>query len=181
VKTLTLKSTALVALLATSACTCLKSPNLDIEPVALESTYDEGIYAESPATPEIVTTYEDTNAIPANAIEVLAQPLDTVYFALNSAALNAEAQSSLQSAAAYIEQNGITSVIVEGHADERGTREYNLALGDRRAVSMKKYLTSLGVDASSIRTISYGKERPAVSGHNEAAWAENRRGVVVFN
>lgn len=177
-KTLTLKSTALVALLATSACTCLKSPNLDIEPVALESTYDEGIYAESPATPEVVTIAPQAEY---ESVEVIAQPLDTVYFALNSAALNADAQASLQSAAAYIEQNGISSVIVEGHADERGTREYNLALGDRRAVAMKKYLTSLGINASSIRTISYGKERPAVSGHNESAWAENRRGVVVFN
>lgn len=169
-KALTLKSTALVALLATSACTCLKSPNLDIEPVALESTYDEGVYAEAPATPEVVN-YEGAKAI---------MTTDTVLFALNSAVLSADAQAALQGIAAQAKAENIDMMIVEGHADERGTREYNLALGDRRAVSMKKYLTSLGVDSSSMKTISYGKERPAVSGHNEAAWTQNRRGVVVF-
>ena len=70
---------------------------------------------------------------------------------------------------------------VEGHCDDRGTREYNLALGERRATAVKNALVALGVPANRIKTISYGKERPAVVGDNEAAWAQNRRGVTVIN
>jgi peptidoglycan-associated lipoprotein len=73
------------------------------------------------------------------------------------------------------------TVSVEGHCDERGTREYNLALGERRANSVKNYLVALGVDQNRIQTISYGKERPAVSGSNEEAWAQNRRAVTVVS
>ena len=73
------------------------------------------------------------------------------------------------------------SVTVEGHCDERGTREYNLALGERRAASVKNYLVALGVDPSRISTLSYGKERPLAMGHDEAAWSQNRRGVSILN
>ena len=73
------------------------------------------------------------------------------------------------------------SITVEGHCDERGTREYNLALGERRATAVKNFLVALGVDANRIATISYGKERPDALGHNEAAWAQNRRGVTAVN
>jgi len=72
-------------------------------------------------------------------------------------------------------------VTIEGHADERGTREYNLALGERRATSVRNYLMSLGVEATRINTISYGKERPAVPEASAAAWSQNRRGVTVVN
>ena len=70
--------------------------------------------------------------------------------------------------------------MIEGHCDERGTREYNLALGERRATAVKNYLVALGIDANRMQTISYGKERPAVLGDDEAAWAQNRRGVIVL-
>ena len=73
------------------------------------------------------------------------------------------------------------TVTVEGHCDDRGTREYNLALGNRRANAVKRALVALGIPAGRITTISYGKERPAVVGDNEAAWAQNRRGVTVIN
>jgi peptidoglycan-associated lipoprotein len=73
------------------------------------------------------------------------------------------------------------NVTIEGHCDERGTREYNLALGDRRATAFKNYLVTLGVDARRVNTISYGKERPAVMGSNPSAWAQNRRGVTIVN
>ena len=85
----------------------------------------------------------------------------------------------LQRQAQWLTQYPNTRAIVEGHADERGTRDYNLALGERRANSAKNYLTSIGVDASRIQTVSYGKERPSALGSDEQSWAQNRRAVTV--
>jgi peptidoglycan-associated lipoprotein len=85
----------------------------------------------------------------------------------------------LQRQAQWLAQYPNTRAIVEGHADERGTRDYNLALGERRANSAKNYLTSIGVDASRIQTVSYGKERPSALGSDEQSWAQNRRAVTV--
>ncbi len=107
---------------------------------------------------------------------------DTVNFAFDSSALSSQARRTLKQIAIYIQTNDeVNNIVVEGHADERGTREYNLALGDRRAVSVKKYLVGLGLDPKRITTISYGKERPLDPAHTEAAWAKNRRAVVVIN
>ncbi|MDE3037500.1 MAG: peptidoglycan-associated lipoprotein Pal, partial [Pseudomonadota bacterium] len=91
-----------------------------------------------------------------------------------------EAQKTLQHQAAWLKQYPGVNVTVEGHCDERGTREYNLALGERRAAAAKKYLVSEGIAAARISTISYGKERPAVIGDDEAAWSQNRRAVTVL-
>ena len=104
---------------------------------------------------------------------------DRVFFGFDKSTLNAEAVDTLKAQAEWLLANPDTTAVVEGHADDRGTREYNLALGERRAVAVKNYLISRGVDASRIKTISYGKERPAVVGANEAAWAQNRRAVTV--
>lgn len=104
---------------------------------------------------------------------------DRVFFGYDSAVLSAEAQATLERQAAWLKQNENVSVTVEGHCDERGTREYNIALGERRAASAKKYLVSMGVKASRVSTISYGKERPAVIGSDESAWSQNRRAVTV--
>ena len=106
---------------------------------------------------------------------------NTVYFAFDKYDLSSDAQSVLRRQAQWLNTYGNTTITVEGHCDERGTREYNLALGERRANSVKNYLVALGVSASRIQTISYGKERPAVLGSNEAAWAKNRRAVTVIN
>jgi peptidoglycan-associated lipoprotein len=104
---------------------------------------------------------------------------DRVFFGFDKYDLTPEAQATLERQAAWMQQHPSVTVTVEGHADERGTREYNLALGERRANSVKNYLVALGVDQNRITTISYGKERPAVSGSNEEAWAQNRRGVTM--
>ena len=93
--------------------------------------------------------------------------------------VDAEDQAVLQRQAQWLAQYPNTRAIVEGHADERGTRDYNLALGERRANSAKNYLTSIGVDASRIQTVSYGKERPSALGSDEQSWAQNRRAVTV--
>jgi len=104
---------------------------------------------------------------------------DRVFFAFNESSLSSEAQATLDRQAAWLKKYGNTKVTIEGHCDERGTREYNLALGERRATAAKNYLVAAGIPAARISTVSYGKERPAVVGSNEAAWAQNRRAVTV--
>lgn len=104
---------------------------------------------------------------------------DRVLFAFDSSALSAEATDTLTKQAEFLKLHPAVAVVIEGHADERGTREYNLGLGERRAAAAKHYLVLKGVAADRIGIVSYGKERPAVDGHNEEAWRENRRAVTV--
>lgn len=104
---------------------------------------------------------------------------DRIYFDLDDYGIDAQDQDTLRSQAQWLMQNPAVRVTIEGHCDERGTRDYNLALGERRANAAKNYLASLGIDASRISTISYGKERPVAMGSDEAAWAQNRRAVTV--
>ena len=113
--------------------------------------------------------------------EKLARVGNTVYFDFDSAALGYDAQVTLSRQLAFLQLNPEAVVVIEGHADERGTREYNLALGDRRASAARDYLLAKGIDAARIRTVSYGKERPAMSGSNETSWAKNRRAATVLN
>ncbi len=113
--------------------------------------------------------------------EDLAQNVgDRVFFDYDSSTLSAEAQQTLEKQAAWLKQFPNTAVTIEGHCDERGTREYNLALGERRAAAAKKYLAGLGIASNRMSTISYGKERPAVVGSDESAWSQNRRAVTVL-
>ena len=118
--------------------------------------------------------------VPGSQEDLLVSVGDRVFFAYDSAELDPDAQELLQAQAAWLKQYNKTSIIIEGHCDERGTREYNLALGERRAQAVKNYLNGLGV-GSSISTISYGKERPAVVGSREYAWSQNRRSVTKVN
>lgn len=106
---------------------------------------------------------------------------DRVFFAFDSAALDEAARAVLDRQAEWLLRYPHVTVTVEGHTDERGTREYNLALGERRAQAVKDYLAARGVSPDRILTISYGEERPVDPGHNEAAWALNRRAVTVIN
>ena len=105
---------------------------------------------------------------------------DRVFFALDSSTLNGEGQATLDRQANWLKQYSNVNVVIEGHADERGTREYNIALGERRATAAKNYLVNSGVSAARVSTISYGKERPAVMGSDESAWGQNRRAVTVI-
>ena len=106
-------------------------------------------------------------------------PLKPVFFALDSDELGAEGQKILEEDAALLKRYTTWTVTIEGHCDERGTAEYNLALGERRAVAARAYLVSLGIAADRLRTVSYGKEFPFDPGHDEAAWAKNRRAHFV--
>jgi len=104
-----------------------------------------------------------------------------VLFKFDSSALTAEAQEKLDTVANFVlAKKEIDAIVIQGHADERGTREYNLALGERRAVAVKKYLVGLGVDSEKIEPISFGKEQPEDPAHNEKAWATNRRSVILL-
>jgi len=106
-------------------------------------------------------------------------PSDRIFFDTDSYSLDAQSRATLDAQAAWLTRNAAVRVTIEGHADERGTREYNLALGDRRANSARDYLQSRGISAARMQTISWGKERPAVDGHDETAWSQNRRAVTV--
>jgi len=116
-------------------------------------------------------------ATPENAeTKELASFIDRVYFAFNKNTLSAEAAQVIDEQIKFL---GNGNVVIEGHCDERGTREYNLALGERRANAVKKYMESHGVDRNRLSIVSYGKERPQVDGHNEDAWAKNRVAITV--
>ena len=115
-----------------------------------------------------------------DTVEYLASGVpDRVFFATNESVLTTASRETLRKQAAWLRKNSKTTVVLEGHADERGTREYNLALGERRANSAKDYLMTYGISGNRISVISYGKERPVDSGSNPLAWSKNRRSVSV--
>ena len=104
---------------------------------------------------------------------------DRVFFATNKSSLTTASRSTLRKQATFLRKNKKLNVTIEGHADERGTREYNLALGERRANAAKDYLMTYGISSDRISVLSYGKERPVDSGSNPLAWSKNRRSVTV--
>jgi len=125
--------------------------------------------------------YNDPNAGMGGLQDQFRQAVgnDTVNFALDRYDVDGNARAILDRQAQWLSQNPNVRVSIEGHADERGTREYNLALGDRRANSVSNYLSARGVSATRITTVSYGKERPIAMGSDEGSWAQNRRAVTV--
>jgi peptidoglycan-associated lipoprotein len=138
------------------------------------------------------TSTGSTSALaPINATAAAAQPGseadlqqnvgDRIYFTTDQSQLTPEGQKTLERQAVWLRRFQAVTVTIEGHCDERGTREYNLALGERRAHTVRKALAALGVAESRITTITYGKERPAAVGSDEAAWAQNRRAVTAVN
>ena len=115
-----------------------------------------------------------------DTVEYLASGVpDRVFFATNETVLTTASRETLRKQAAWLRKNSDVTIVLEGHADERGTREYNLALGERRANSVKDYLMTYGISGNRISVISYGKERPVDSGSNPLAWSKNRRSVTV--
>ncbi|MBP5857684.1 peptidoglycan-associated lipoprotein Pal [Marivibrio halodurans] len=147
-----------------------------------EETADTSGQGSSETTTTTTTSEPTTSSAPSitpgSEEEFITEVGDRVFFALDSSELSSSARATLDRQSEWLQQYPSTQVVVEGHCDERGTREYNLALGERRANAVKEYLVSQGVDPNRVRTISYGKERPAVAGSTEAAWAQNRRGVT---
>jgi peptidoglycan-associated lipoprotein len=148
---------------------CAKKPPKELPPAPVDSSGPV-----QPATP--------VNTAPAPGSQddfVASVAADRIFFDTDKSDVDAADQATLQSQAAWLAKYPAKRVTIEGHCDERGTREYNLALGEKRANATKNALASLGVDASRITTISYGKERPAATGSDEDAYAKNRRAVTV--
>ncbi|SKB30192.1 peptidoglycan-associated lipoprotein Pal [Sphingopyxis flava] len=162
------KTTAMIAaitMLAVGACSKKAPETLPPAPAGTDAGSDSGI---------------GNAVIPGSQQDFIANvSSDRIYFDFDQYNVDAEDQATLRSQAEWLQRNPNVRVTLEGHADERGTRDYNLALGERRANAAKNYLASLGIDPSRIQVISYGKERPAELGSNEAAWAKNRRAVTV--
>lgn len=134
---------------------------------------------EEPVTPEAV---EEPAAPPVEPEPVVAEfAPETVYFAFDDYTLNTEAQEKMNALAAHLKTAGSAVVQIEGHCDERGSIEYNLALGERRAQSVKNFLVNLGIEDARLTTISYGEERPEAQGHDESSWSQNRRASFVIS
>jgi peptidoglycan-associated lipoprotein len=164
---LLLVSTALVAGCAKKA--------VDVLPPAAEGSD----YGQTPPVDPNAGANKIMPGSQEDFLQQVGQYGDRILFETDRFNVDAEDQDVLQRQAQWLAQYPNTRITVEGHADERGTRDYNLALGERRANSAKNFLVSIGVDASRIQTVSYGKERPSALGSDEQAWAQNRRAVTV--
>jgi peptidoglycan-associated lipoprotein len=153
-----------VALLALAACADKTAANRDVGGGARNAAKPDGI---------------DRDASGGAKVTLAAAGIgDTVYFDYDKTTLRPDALPALQRIAAWMKQYPAVQIRIAGHADERGTREYNLALGDRRAATVRSYLVSLGIPPERLETMSYGKERPVAVGSDEASWAKNRRAVA---
>lgn len=164
--------TALTALLAVAAC----SEQTEQTGGATGAGYNTGATAQRPAG----GVMSEAERLAQMQREFQTSVGDRVYFATDSQSLSADAKATLDRQAAFLRRYPTVMLRIEGHADERGTREYNLALGDRRAQSVREYLLAQGISSNRLATTTYGKERPEAIGSNESAWSQNRRSVSVI-
>jgi peptidoglycan-associated lipoprotein len=164
------------ALVLSAGCGKKKPAELPPAPVGSEGTAATGAEGEGAGQGAIGNA-----AVPGSRADFMQSvTADRVYFDTDQYNIDAEDRAVLDSQATWLQRNPTVRVTIEGHADERGTREYNLALGDRRANAAKNYLASRGIDPSRMTVISWGKERPVAEGSDESAWAQNRRAVTVL-
>ena len=168
----------LTACLVLSACATKKEVAVESSTTTTTSTTtatDDSSSIVSPGNQMQGDVYVGTDGIKYLADGVP----DRVFFATNESILTTASRETLRAQAAWLRKNSSINVVLEGHADERGTREYNLALGERRANSAKDYLMTYGISSDRISVLSYGKERPIDSGSTPLAWSKNRRSVTV--
>ncbi|MCK5296516.1 MAG: peptidoglycan-associated lipoprotein Pal [Alphaproteobacteria bacterium] len=138
-----------------------------------DRAYDGGMIGGT-----MTVTRDGVEIRPGTTEDFAVRAPDRIFFDFDKSSISRESLKALQFQADWLKHYSNKKVVVEGHCDERGTREYNLALGERRANSVKDYLVSKGIRSSRIKVISYGKERPAVVGSNESSWSQNRRAVT---
>ena len=173
--------TLLTATAFLAACETASTTTGDATSSAQSSSTNTATTASSSSSSSSASSSSSGGTAIASAKSAFAKVGTTVLFDFDSANLSSYAQRVLDRQALFLKARPETRVIIGGHADERGTREYNLALGERRASSARDYLVAKGVNAARIRIISYGKERPASVGSTEAAWRLNRRAQTVLN
>lgn len=165
-------ATILLLASATGLAGCAKKPPAELPPVAgPTSTPTETTMPPQTTGPSVGTQAHFAAAVGSST---------TIYFDTDRYDIDSQDAAALQAQAQYFARYPQITFTIQGHADERGTREYNIALGEKRANSAKAYLTSLGVDANRIAVVSYGKERPVALGSDEASWAQNRRAASVI-
>ena len=171
----------LIACLVLTACATKKEVTKETTEVTKEATTTEEATKEEVTTaPKIPGQIQGDTYAGDDTVKYLADGVrDRVFFATNESILTTASRETLRAQAAWLRKNSNINVIVEGHADERGTREYNLALGERRANSAKDYLMTYGISSDRISVLSYGKERPVDGGSTPLAWSKNRRSVTV--
>lgn len=184
---------AILALLAGSSCrtTRKKNPATGTVPAQTETVVPT---VSIPTNETVVETQQPdfVQDTPKPTVEELPRDIESLntfvrergylrdaFFTYNEATLSDEARAALSASADWLKQNSQYNLLIEGHCDERGTEQFNLALGDRRAHIVKEYLATLGIAASRLKTVSYGEERPFEQGHDDTAWAQNRRGHLV--
>ena len=167
---------ALSVAMATSLTSCRSKPP-KVEPPADAGAISTDDKPVTEATPQV--TNKDMGFDPVGSDGGKIAGLSTVFFGYDKSALTAESRRTLSENALWIKNNPTVSIQIEGHTDDRGSVEYNLALGERRAKSVKSYLATLGVDGKRLTVISYGKEKPIATGDTEAAWGKNRRANFV--
>ena len=157
---------------------CESTPEKADDAVAVE---DQGTSLDDAAEAQTYGTEEDDRS----SMSSLDDPqsllaVRIIYFEYDSSDIKFEDRATVEAHAAYLVENPNTNMTLEGHADERGSREYNLALGERRAQTVKRQMTLLGASPSQIRTVSYGEERPAIDNHDEYSWSQNRRVEIIY-
>ncbi|MEM6998265.1 MAG: peptidoglycan-associated lipoprotein Pal [Pseudomonadota bacterium] len=152
------------------------------EPVTVEDHSTSATSAETTDDSSAQAYGTDDSSTSIYALDDPQSPLSVriIYFEYNSNEIRSEYRSTIEAHATYLSQNPGTSITLEGHADERGSREYNLALGESRAQSVKQQMLILGASSNQIRLVSYGEERPAIDGHDESAWQQNRRVEILY-
>jgi len=166
-------------------------PTEDIQPIVDDSAQTNGLKSDSQKNGSIIAddgTEANANALqddilsPQQMLEEEGSPLTTrlIYFEYNSAKIDDASLALLESHGDFISDNGDVQVRLEGHSDERGSREFNVALGDRRNQSVRRLLLFQGASTDQIKTVSYGEELPAIIGHNEEAWSKNRRVELIY-
>jgi peptidoglycan-associated lipoprotein len=176
-----IKYFALVLGIAATLAACSKKAALP-EPIVVPQQQTQP-QPTAPVSPAVNTGNVSASTLRPGSLEELTSVAgsDRVLFGYDSSDIDGAAQEILRKEAGWLQKNNGVRINIEGHCDERGTREYNLALGDRRAESVKSYLVSLGVSAGRINTVSYGKERPEQVGSDDTSYAANRRGVTVIS
>ena len=170
---------ALAAVALVVACSPKPAPEPPPAPPAATPTPTVVTLEPTPTPAPKPTPRSAEEDIKAMSLDRVSSYLKPVFFDYDKADLRGDARDVLAANAAWLKSHSTILFTIEGHCDERGTAQYNLALGDRRANSAKEYLVSLGVEAGRVKTVSYGKERPFATGHDEDSWAKNRRGHFV--